>query len=252
MKALILAAGYSTRLYPLTLHTPKALLPIGGQLMIDYLVAQLATLPGLSEVVLVTNARFYADFCEWAEGARARFASLAFTVISDGTSSDETKLGAVGDIRFAIEAAHIDEDLLIAASDNFFTFPLIEFWQAFQAHGRDTLLGTRIDSLADLRRFAVATVDAEGRVTGLVEKPADPPSDIAIYALYFYRRDTLPLIGQYLLEGGVPDAPGYFPEWLCTRRDVRVHLFEGECIDIGTPEAYKAICARYEGGETHG
>lgn len=246
MKALILAAGYSTRLYPLTLNTPKALLPIGEQTMMDFLCRELSTLPQLSQVVVVTNSRFFRQFQAWARGAREKYAPLSFEVLDDGTSSDENKLGAVGDIRFAIRRAGIDEDLLVAASDNFFTFPLIRFYQAFIDQGRDTLLGGRVSCREDLKRFAVATVDQYGRVTGLVEKPQDPPSDIAIYALYLYRRDTLPLIERYLDEGGAPDAPGHFPEWLYKRKEVGVYLFEGECIDIGTPQSYQAVCKRFE------
>ena len=245
MKALILAAGYSTRLYPLTLNRSKALLPIGDRPMLDYLVSEICTLPELQEIVLVTNDRFYRDFLSWAEGAEKRYAPARFTVLNDGTHSDAEKLGAVGDIRFAIEKAGIDDDLLIAASDNFFTFPLIDFYRDFRAHGCDTLLGAHIAAFEDLKRFAVATLDENRRVVGLVEKPQNPPSDIAIYALYLYRRDTLPMIAQYLNEGGAPDAPGHFPEWLYRRKDLRCFLFEGECIDIGTKEAYHDICARY-------
>ena len=247
MKALILAAGYSTRLYPLTRNTPKALLPIGGQAMIDYLAEALRTLPNLTEVVLVTNDRFHPDFERWAEGARARYAPLRFTVLNDGTASEDEKLGAVGDMAFALERMGMDDDVLVAASDNFFTFPLINFVRDFEQSGLDTLLAARIDSLEDLRRFAVATVDEQLRVTSLVEKPKDPPSDIAIYALYLYRKDTLKLIAEYLKDGGSPDAPGYFPEWLHKRKPVKVYLFDGECIDIGTPEAYRAVCERFGG-----
>ncbi len=251
MKALILAAGYSTRLYPLTLNTPKALLPIGKQAMLDYLVRELTTLD-LTEVVIVTNDRFFADFSAWAEGARARYAPLKFSVLNDGTRSDETKRGAVGDIAFALGEMGMDEDLLVAASDNFFTFALKDFVDDFARTGCDTLLGARIESIEDLRRFAVATVDDDGRVTSLVEKPQNPPSDIAIYALYLYKRDTLPLFDRYLSEGGSKDAPGHFPEWLYRQKEVRVYLFEGECVDIGTREAYSEICERFGGWRHHG
>ncbi|MEF9974418.1 MAG: nucleotidyltransferase family protein [Clostridia bacterium] len=251
MKALILAAGYSTRLYPLTLHTPKALLPIGSGTMMDFLAHELHAIQALSEVLVVTNARFFDQFEAWAARARAQYAPLRFTVLNDGTRSDQEKLGAVGDIQFSIAQAGIDEDLLVAASDDFFTFPLTQFTDDFARHGRDLLLGTRIASVEDLRRFAVATLDLNGRVTSLIEKPQDPPSDIAIYAVYLYRKDTLALIKQYLDEGGAPDAPGHFPEWLYKRREVRVYQFTGECIDIGTPAAYEMVCARFK-GEEHG
>lgn len=249
MKALILAAGYSTRLYPLTLNQPKALLPIAGRPMLDYLIDHLETLDDLTHVSIVTNARFYCDFSAWASTAAARLKHLAFEVISDGTTSDQDKLGAVGDMWYAIEKMGLDDDLLVAACDDIFTFKLADFVNDFKSHGCDTLLGKRIDSVDDLKRFAVATLDEDRRVLDLVEKPDVPPTDIAVYALYIYRRDTLPLIGQYLREGGKPDSPGHFPEWLCRRKDVRMYLFEGECIDVGTPQSYREICERYEKGE---
>ena len=138
-----------------------------------------------------------------------------------------------------------DDDLLVAASDNFFTFPLMRFYEAFRRNGCDTLLAARFADRDLLRRFAVATVDEHLRVTHLEEKPAEPKSDLGVYALYFYKRDTLPLFAQYLAEGNPPDAPGHFPVWLYPRREVRVYPFEGECIDIGTPQSYHEVCERF-------
>lgn len=246
MKAIVLAAGYATRLYPLTLNQPKALLPLGGRAMLDYLMDQIYTVPGLDEAHIVSNSRFAALFEAWADAARARYPRLKLCVWDDGTDSDQNKLGAVGDIQFTIERARLDDDLLVAASDNFFTFPLNDFVDDFRRTGRDTLLMARIGSLDTLRGFAVAELDEQNRVVALVEKPKDPPTDIGVYALYLYRRDTLPLIRQYLDEGNSPDAPGHLPEWLHKFRDVRGYLFTGECIDIGTPEMYRAVCARFE------
>lgn len=245
MKAIVLAAGYATRLYPLTKDRPKALLPIGGRAMLDYLMDQIATIAQIDTAYVVSNHRFAAQFEAWAREASGRYARLRIEVLDDGTDSNQTRLGALGDVRFALDARKIDDDVLVAASDDFITFPLADFVRDFDRHGYDTLLGAHIASLEDLRRFAVATLDADGFVSSLVEKPEDPASDIAIYALYLYRRDTLPLLRQYLDEGNPPDAPGHFPEWLYRRRKVRVYLFQGECIDIGTPQAYEEICARF-------
>ncbi len=248
MKAIILAAGYATRLYPLTIDRPKALLPLGGAPMLDHLVREIATIPGLTDVYIVSNHRFAGQFGDWAAGAAGRYPGLRFSVLDDGTTDDANKLGAVGDIQFAIEHARIDDDVLVAASDNFFTFPLIDFYRDFLRTGRDTLLMARIRDRDMLRRFAVATLDGNGRVLALVEKPNEPPTDIGVYALYLYRRDTLPLVRQYLGEGHSPDAPGHLPEWLHRFRDVRGYLFTGECVDIGTPQMYQAVCRRFEKG----
>jgi len=248
MKALILAAGYATRLYPLTRSTPKALLMIGDKTMLDHLVTEIATLDDMTDVHLVTNHRFIGQFETWAEAARARYPDLTFHLWDDGTTSNEDRLGAVGDIQFVIERAKLDDDLLIAASDNFFTFPLRDFAADFKRTGCDTLLTAHLSDIETLRRFGVATLSEDNRVLALVEKPQNPPSDIGVYALYLYRRDTLPLFQKYLDEGNSPDAPGHFPEWLCTRKDVRAYLFKGECVDIGSPEAYYDVNARYQSG----
>ena len=126
MKAIILAAGYATRLYPLTLNRPKAMLPIGGMAMLDYLVREMALIPQLDEVHIVTNHKFAAQFEKWCDEVERdkRYPSLRFAVWDDGTSSNETRLGAVGDMQFTIERAQLDDDVLVAASDNFFTLSL--------------------------------------------------------------------------------------------------------------------------------
>lgn len=252
MKAIILAAGYATRLYPLTLNTPKAMLPIAGVPMMDYLVREMALIPSLSEIHIVTNHKFAAQFEAWCHQAESegRYPSLRFAVWDDGTTSNDDRLGAVGDMQYVIERAALDDDVLVAASDNFFTFPLKRFTDEFERQGRDLLLAGRIDDTDTLRRFAVATLDASGRVCTLVEKPQDPPSDIGVYALYLYRRDTLPLVARYLDEGGLPDSPGLFPEWLCrTGHELGAYLFEGECIDIGTPDSYRDVCAQFDAAQ---
>lgn len=243
MQALILAAGYATRLYPLTKDQPKALLPIGGKTMLDYLMQGIYDTGLVKGAHIVTNEKFYPHFCRWAE--TADYPGMPIYVYNDGTHEDGEKLGAVGDIAFGIEKAGLDDDLLVAASDNFFTFSLDGFFRQFLDTGHDTLLGQRMADRTLLRRFAVATLDENSCVTTLVEKPQEPESDIGIYALYLYRRDTLPMIGQYLSEGNPPDAPGHFPEWLYKKRKVGVYLFDGECVDIGTPESYREVCERF-------
>ena len=246
MKAIILAAGYAMRLYPLTENIPKALLPIGGRPMLDYLMDSVASVSEIDEAIIVSNHRFAAQFEAWATEATQAYPSLRLTVLDDGTTNNENRLGAVGDIQFAIEKLALDDEVLVAASDDFFTFDLRDYVADYRRHGQNLLLGHRLDSLEDLRRFAVAELDSERRVLSLEEKPQTPRTDIAIYALYIYRADTLPLVKQYLDEGNNPDSPGRFPEWLYSRRETRVWMFEGECIDIGTPESYREICARFE------
>lgn len=246
MKAIILAAGYATRLYPLTKDMPKALLPVAGRTILDRLLDGMRAIPEMDHIHLVTNHRFAPAFEKWRQAAQTH---CPITVHDDGTISNEDRLGAVGDIAFVLERARIDDDLFVAASDNLFTFPLSDFAADFRRHGRDLLLGTRIDDVDTLRRYAVATLDGENRVLSLVEKPQEPQSHIGICAIYLYRRDTIPLfpamISEYRAAGKRPDAPGYFAEWLCKRKEVRVYLAGGECVDIGTVESYREVCGRW-------
>ncbi|MCL2708517.1 MAG: sugar phosphate nucleotidyltransferase, partial [Defluviitaleaceae bacterium] len=222
----------------LTLDRPKALLPLGGRPVIDYIVDQICLLPNVDAVYAVTNAKFYGHFTKWAAVSGFR---LPIEILNDGTDSEQNRRGAIGDIIFTVDSMKIDDDLYIVAGDNYFTFDLREQYDFFRTGGCDTVCAGRIGDVKQLRQFAVATLDDSSRVLSLVEKPDDPPSDIGIYASYFYRRDTIPLIRRYLSEGNVPDAPGYFVEWLHKRKEVRAYVMNGECHDIGTIEKYDEI-----------
>ena len=250
MKALILAAGYATRLYPLTINTPKPLLPVGDKAMIDYIVDEIETIPEISEIFVVTNHRFAAHFDDWAKERTEKDAANAsapkIVVIDDGTTDDTNKLGAIGDIQFVINTQSIDDDLMIIAGDNLFTYKLKDMYDFFMENRKDTLVAIHVEDVEQLRKLAVATLDEDNKVLHLAEKPVIPRSTVAIYATYFYLRETLPMIRQYLDEGNTPDAPGNFPSWLYTRKDVYAFRAPGTCIDIGTPENYKDVCENYK------
>ena len=238
MKAIILAAGYATRLYPLTINKPKALLTIGKQTILDFVVNEIKTISEIDEILIVTNDRFYDQFCEWNNQAKS---DVKITVINDNTTDDTNKLGAIGDVQFVIENACVNDDILIMASDNIFTFDLIDFYNEFKTKNKDMILVSKIENHEDLKRMANVVMDENSRVIKMVEKPAIPISDTAAFASYFYTKDTVPMIKQYIDEGNNPDAPGFFPSWLCERKDVYAYSFAGECYDIGTPQAYKEI-----------
>ena len=234
MKAIILAAGYATRLYPITKNTPKALLPIAGRPMLDWFYDNLAETGRFDGVYVVSNSRYYEPFCRWAETARERWPQISLEVLDDGTKDENERLGAVGDVRFAIDKVGIDDDVMVAASDNFITFSLEGFLAEFEKTGCDTLLAWHMQDYEDRKSMAIATLDETSRVVRLHEKPAEPETDIAIFAIYLYRRDTLPMIGQFMDEGNNGDSPGRFPTWLYTKKDMRVWFFPGACVDIGT------------------
>ncbi len=238
MKALILAAGYATRLYPLTENQPKALLPIAGKAIIDYILDEIVSIPAIDHVYVISNHKFAANFEEWLSHQSGK---IPISIVDDGSTSEENKLGAIGDIQLAINRYAMDDDVLIIAGDTFFTFQLKDFYQFYALHQKDCFLVKEIQDIKQLQRMGVVELDETGRVVGFEEKPLSPKSNKASFAGYLYRSDTLPLIGQYLSEGGNPDAPGFFPAWLYTRKEVLAYPIQGECYDIGTPESYRDI-----------
>ncbi len=243
MKALILAAGYATRLYPLTIDKPKALLPIAGKPILDYIVDQIETIDEIDELIVVSNHKFYPHFLTWANERQSR---MNLIVLNDNTTDDTNKLGAIGDINFAVDNLKIDDDLLVMAGDNIFTFALKDYYNAFKQRNSDMILVKELDSIDDLRRMANVETDGNGMVLDMVEKPQNPKTNLAAFASYIYKKDTVPMIKQYLDEGNNPDAPGFFPSWLYKQKNVYAYKFDGECYDIGTPQSYKEVNEIFE------
>ncbi len=240
MKAIILAAGYATRLYPLTENMPKALLPVGNQPILQHLFDAFADNKDIDEIHIVSNTRFYNQLADWAESVKHLY-SQKIVVWNDGTTSNENRLGAIGDILFVLEKTKIDDDLFIAASDNLLSEKLTKYFEYFKTHKCNLLLAGRMSDIEECRRYAILQLDEENRVISLEEKPENPRTDIAAYAEYTYTRETLPLFRQYIEEGNNPDSPGHFPEWLYKRKEVRAFLYGGECVDIGTVKMYNEI-----------
>lgn len=243
MKAIILAAGYATRLYPLTENLPKALLPVADKPILDYIVDQIETVEEIDSLVIISNDKFYNNFVDWQKGRKTR---LEVTVLNDNTTDDKNKLGAIGDINFAIDRLSIDEDILVMAGDNIFTFKLKDFTDYYKEKNADLILAKKIEDVNELKRMGNAVLDGNGKVTDMVEKPENPPSDTAVFAVYLYKKETVPMIKQYLADGGNPDAPGFFPSWLHKKKAVYAYIFDGECYDIGTPKSYKEVNEIFE------
>jgi glucose-1-phosphate thymidylyltransferase len=229
MKALVLAAGYATRLYPLTLDRPKALLEVGGRPMLDRILERLEAM-GVDETIVVTNAKFTPHFEEWA-GGRA-----GVTIVNDGTTSNDDRLGAIGDIAFVLDQLHVDDDLVVVAGDNLFS----EDISGFAAYGQEVdapvLAIHDVGELSLMREYNQVEVDSEGRVTFMEEKPENARTTLAGIALYYYPRRALPLIRQYLAEGNNPDQPGRLPEWLYAHTPVYTWQLPGGWYDIGSAE----------------
>lgn len=236
MKLLILAAGYATRLYPLTLTQPKPLLPVAGKPMVDRVLENLAGLPGLDRVLIVTNNKFAPHFQQWADACRASKFRLDFTVINDGSTNDADKLGAIGDLQFVLEREKIDDDLVVVAGDNLFSQSLSEFG-LFCKQRDEVALGVHdVGSLDEARKYGVVDVDASDRVTSFVEKPSDPQSTTIGIALYYYPRRYLGLVRQYIAEGNNPDQPGRLIQWIYPRQPVLAWRIPGIWYDIGSKE----------------
>lgn len=242
MKALILAAGYATRLYPLTLHVPKSLLPLGHATIVDHIIGKIEEVDDISDIILVSNSKFAPLFREWAS---SRSFNKRLEIVDDGSTCEENRLGAIGDMQFVLESEGIGDDLLVMAGDNVFTFDLQDYVDYFFKKQRDCILVQHMDRLEDLRRVGVVELDRSRKVLSFEEKPEHPKTDIGVFALYIYRKETLPLIKTYLDEGNDADAPGYFPEWLCQRKDIVAYFAEGNSYDIGTHEAYQEIYSIY-------
>jgi glucose-1-phosphate thymidylyltransferase len=232
MKAIILAAGYATRLRPLTDTIAKPLLPIAGRPLIDYLCDKIDDVQEVDALHLVTNARFAESFRRWAAARRGR---LVPVVHDDGTTSNETRLGAIGDIQFTIERAGLAaQDLLVAAGDNLFDFSLADFVAFWRAKGDGSCIAVyECPDPALVPQYSVVELDANDRVVSFVEKPAQPQSNLVGIATYIYAAEHAALIPTYLHEGNSPDAPGNFIAWLHRRAPVYGYRFHGEWIDIG-------------------
>jgi len=230
VKALVLAAGYATRLRPLTDTWAKELLPVGGRPILDAIVERIGEVAEVDEIHIVTNARKAPAFMRWAGGRQVR-------VHDDGTTSNDDRLGAIGDMRFVVEQAAVDDDLLVIAGDNLFEFSLAQFVDFWHGKGSASAIAVRdVGSRELARRYGVVELAADDRVLDFVEKPDDPPSTLAATATYLFHRDHVPLIETYLAEGNAPDQPGRFVAWLHRRQPVFGWRFAGEWFDIGDLE----------------
>ena len=236
MKVLILAAGYATRLYPLTLTQPKPLLPVAGKPMVDYVLDNLSPIPGIDRVYIVTNAKFAGHFQKWADNYRATKSKLDFTIINDGSTDDSNKLGAIGDLNLVLQKEKVDDDLIVVAGDNLFSKSLEKFGTFCREKNQPVLGVYDVDSLDQAKKYGVVDIEDDGRITSFVEKPANPTSTLIGIALYFYPKATLPLIKQYLAEGNNPDQPGRLIQWLYPRQSVYTWSVPGIWYDIGSKE----------------
>jgi len=236
MKVIILAAGYATRLYPLTLTRPKPLLPVAGRPMIEHVLDKLTPVGGIDRFYVITNARFADQFRKWAAQRRAAGSKLEFTIVNDGSTDDSNKLGAIGDIHFVLKTQNVDDDVIVVAGDNLFSERLDDFGRLCRERNAPAEGVYDVKSLDEAKKYGVVSVDGEGRITRFEEKPAAPESTLIGIALYFYPRHTFPLIRQYVAEGNNPDQPGRLVQWFYPRTPVYTWRVPGLWFDIGSKE----------------
>jgi glucose-1-phosphate thymidylyltransferase len=246
MKAIVLAGGYATRLWPITKHRPKMFLPVGEETVIDTIFEDLEADDRISEVFVSTNERFAEEFEAYL--ADSEFEKPTLSV--EDTTAESEKFGVVGALAQLIDRENISEDLVVVAGDNLISFDISEFVDFFEAKGSSTIAAYDVGSKERARSYGLVQLD-EDRVVDFQEKPDDPRSTLVSIACYAFTAETLPLFDEYLDAGENPDEPGWFVQWLQSRDEVYAFTFDGAWFDIGTPESYLDAVAWYLDGDAH-
>lgn len=242
MKTIILAAGYATRLYPLTENFPKPLLDVGGKPILDWLIEDIANSGLMDEYVVISNHKFAPQFGDWASAS-----NYPITIVDDGTSTNETRLGAVRDIQFAVEKLGVTDDTLVLAGDNVLDFSLVSFVRFGMESCCSCIMWYEENELAKQQRTAIITVDSENTITSYEEKPREPKSNLAVPPFYFYRARDIKRIPEALDAGCGYDAPGSFAAWLSGQTPMKAYRMPGHRYDIGNLESYRSIQQTYRG-----
>lgn len=230
MKGLILAAGYGTRLYPLTLDRPKPLVKVGGRTILDRLLRKFEGLKSCDEVYIVTNDRFYNMIAKWI---RDRNFLVKVTVINDMTTSNETRLGAIGDINLVLEKENPQDDILIVAGDNLFEFDIEDFVSSAMDKNRFSVALFDVKDRKLAQKYGIVSLDADKKIDDFQEKPQEPKSTLASTGIYFLPKSKLSLLSDYMGTGMVKDAPGNFVKWSSERDEVYGYVFTEGWYDIG-------------------
>lgn len=245
MKCVVLAAGYATRLYPLTENFPKSLLEVNGMSILDYLLRDIDRLDDIDGHVIVSNHKYFEHFDRWVKENTA--VKKPITVIDDGSISNDTRLGAVKDIQFAIEACNLkNEDLLVIAGDNLIDFSFKGFVDFAKEKNTSAVMCSYEESLAELRRCGVMIPDESMKILSMEEKPPEPKSNWCVGPFYIYLKKDTPLIAKGISEGCGTDAPGSLVCYLCEKTDVYAYEMPGKRYDIGDLKSYEYVKSVYK------
>ena len=244
MKAVVLAGGYATRLWPITRNRPKMFLPVGERTVIDEIFADLEDDDRVDEVFVSTNERFADTFAEYIDESSFEKPTLSV----EETVEEDEKFGVVGALAQLVEREDVDDDLVVVAGDNMISFDLAEFTDFFEEKGTPALAAYDVGSKERAKSYGLVSLDGD-QVVDFQEKPDDPKSTLVSIACYAFPAETLPDLGTYLADGENPDEPGWFIQWLQSRQSVHAFTFDGAWFDIGTAESYlDAVEYALEGG----
>ena len=236
MKCIVLAAGYATRLYPLTENFPKPLLEIGGNTILGRMLDDIDKIPEVDEHIIISNGRYADFFRSWAEKQNY---SKPITVVDDGTFTNDTRLGAVCDILFALDKLQIDDDLLVVAADNILEFSLREFVEFAYGKGTSCIMCHKQESVEKLQRSGVVELDGEFRVLGMEEKPQVPKSHWSVPPFYVYLKKDLDLVRHSVENGCGKDAPGNLAHYMVEHTTMHAWPMSAGRFDIGSLDTYE-------------
>jgi len=242
VNAVVLAAGFATRLWPLTLDRAKPLLEVGGRPVLSHLLDRVLELRAVERVVVVTNARFHAKFEAWRKDYISR---APIELVCDGAQSEAEKRGALADLELALESVPAGQDVLVVAGDNLIDTDLAPFARAFARAGEALVTCREVAGAVPPGRYGEVTLDARGRLVRLREKPPDPRTNLAAICLYVFRPAVRARLAEYLGSGGDHDAPGHFLAWLAPRAEVTGFVLKGRYFDIGNRESLEAARAAF-------
>lgn len=241
MKALLLGAGYGTRLYPLTKNTPKPLLPVGGKPILERILDKVFLLKDVDKIYLITNERFFSRYQGWLDGYRG---AVPIVLVNDGSTSNDDRLGAVGDIQFVVRSQKVRDDFLVIAGDNLLEFDLRGFARFFKKHGSSVALKD-LGPGSSISQYSAVTLDKQGKIIDFEEKPPNSKSTLISIGVYLFEKLDLARLKRYLEDGYSADQPGYFIQWLHRVTEVYGYVFTDPWYDIGDIDSYNKANEMY-------
>ncbi len=236
IKAIVLAAGYATRLYPLTLNTPKPLLDIDGKPMIEFILDKLYEISNLDEIFIITNDKFFDKFNEWLNNYKI---NIPIKIINDKTTSNEDRLGAIGDINFVIKNENINDNLIVVGGDNLFELSLKEFIDF--SKDKTVIVSHDVKNLELAKLYGILSINENNKIINFIEKPEKPESTLASTCIYFFSSNILNKIEEYIEQGNSTDKTGHFIQWLYKKNEVYSFVTKEKWFDIGDKEQLEEV-----------